>query len=142
MVWDRDGSVQNPVVTAGNHFRYPHRLTRTMRMQLPSCQPMPDWAWAVRTPLAAPPIAPRTHTIADTKSADEAFGLDMLHLAAPERTGTRPKPGRGTIEQNRAAAALEAEPRRVWRIHYGNAHANRCAPPGRNPGGGPQGKSH
>ena len=28
----------------------------------------------------------------------------------------------------------------AWRHYHGNAHADRCAPLGRNPGGGPQGK--
>ena len=31
---------------------------------------------------------------------------------------------------------------RGWRYHYDNAHVDRCAPPGRNPGGGAQRQPH
>ncbi len=48
----------------------------------------------------------------------------------------------GIIEQTRATPADPARAERVRRIHNGNAHAHRCAPPGRNAGGGTQGKSH
>jgi hypothetical protein len=46
------------------------------------------------------------------------------------------------IEHNRVAQADPARRRRARRLSNGNAHAHRCAPPGRNAGGGPQGKSH
>ncbi|WP_313437414.1 hypothetical protein, partial [Novosphingobium sp.] len=57
-------------------------------------------------------------------------------------SGRPDDPGAGFIEQTRATLADPAGAERVRRLYNGNAHAHRCAPPGRNAGGGTQGKSH
>ena len=107
--------------------------------------PQPEGCVATSPALAARRTSPRTSISADTfrrfaarLKPDGAFpnssgnlglippvaGLHVYLRALPA-----PPPGSGLL-------------RRAWRIHNGNAHANRCAPPGRNEGGGTQGQPY
>ncbi|CDO36701.1 hypothetical protein SPHV1_2400043 [Novosphingobium sp. KN65.2] len=132
-------------------------MTRDMRSQLPPCQPTPPRAWAVWSQFNACTISPRGLPLADTLTAYEADvtiaengALDcpdfiLTHARNTKSfaaTGHAFGNATGIFEQNRATTADPAGIRRVWRSHNGNAHAHRCAPPGRNAGGGTQGKSH
>src|SRR5690606_32219406 len=69
------------------------------------------------------------------------------NAVAQSRSGIVPVAGRCAIAKAfarfggiptyvRAASPILIEPRRAWRFYNDNAHANRCAPPGRNAGGG------
>ena len=148
----------------GNSFPGSNRLTRVMRSKLPSSQPVPERAWAAWSQFSARLELPRCLSLADTPFASEAnmplamtANLKLVHgatdrpcivltpaLAAsgPAAIGGQPKTAPGITQKNGAPPADPAGPLRLWRSRNGNAHAYRCAPPGRNPGGGPQGKSH
>jgi len=131
-------------VQAGN-LSGSNRLTRAMRSQLPPFQPVPERAWPARRRFDACTIS-RILPLADTNARVRA--MDCPTLFHPSASDGRGHAGYGTAlamsqdnsEHARAATAYPAGTRRAWRSHNGNAHAHRCAPPGRNPGGGTQGK--
>src|SRR6218665_1720171 len=116
-----------------------------MRNQLPTIKPAPGRAWLVERRLQACTQS-RDLMLADTNAGVRAMDCPTLfHLSVNEANGPAAD-GRAFavalnfFEHARAATAYPAGTRRAWRSHNGNAHAHRCAPPGRNPGGGSQGK--
>jgi hypothetical protein len=107
----------------------------------------------IRPPQLAGCVAMSLGTEARRKSPCILNSADTIRFTErANRFGALKQSGVGT-GSNSAAAGNHAKMRahsaiidkvacgpRAWRIHYGNAHVNRCAPPGRNTGGGPQGK--
>ena len=138
----RPASIPEPFIVPG-----PDRLTRAMRSPSPQCQQQPSWALACRASGPAGRTSPRYPILADT-DAKGRTGIYPVPMLTTRRAASEPgfalRRGDSDIVRNtvRAAGPAYGPGRRAWRHYNGNAHAYRCAPPGRNPGGGAQGQPY
>jgi hypothetical protein len=114
-----------------------------MRSQLPFSSLPPERAQAAWMAAHARKVAPRILYPADTNPNAVAQLRSGIVQTANRRAFAKAFARFGGIPTHvRAPSPVLSEPRRAWRFYNDNAHADRCAPPGRNSGGGAQGQSY
>ena len=115
----------------------PIRLMQTMKTELLANQLPRRKALLRWNAIDARLISPRIPGFADTYAAGR---LAKCHQPSNLNICKRAKSVLGSLQDtsNRLCAAPPADPaaQRIRRLQNGNAHVDRCAPPGRNAGGG------
>ncbi|MDF8331597.1 hypothetical protein [Novosphingobium cyanobacteriorum] len=81
-----------------------------------------------------PPGGERMRFATALRSGNSAFAKRGIRHTADARARA--------FDENRALIPGYVPRRRGWRLFDDNAHADRCAPPGRNPGGGAEGQPY